>query len=550
MDIMFKLNNIEQVDMFSIYDRWTPYQKSLIDTSWVGNFHNKIFPNINEEIFRPLYANSKEGRSNDPINVTVSLFIIKSITNATDEEVFHALLFDTRIQYALHIANIEDIKFSKNIMGNFRRKIREYYEQTGINLLEVALKELNGDILELADVDKSVLRRDSLMISDSCKKLSRIELVYTVNHDFIKYLSVIGIEVKEEYQCYLNEKHRNEVIYRTRDEEGESKLETLLNTTLKLYEEYKENSQVNNSESFKLLERIITEQYNQDESKPKENKEISSTSLQTPYDPNSTYRHKYKDNKGYVADVVEAVNNGKPMVTDWNTYQNVKSDAEIMKEHLESLEDSEENKETKVTEITDGAYYSNELKELAETKNVELHPTELVGKKSDCGNLTEFKIDEESHEVLACPNGCKPVDNSYNDTTSTITAKFDRTKCERCPLKDKCVAYNCGKKASTLKTTVDKYNNALQREKQHNPEYQAVSNLRAAVEGIPSVLRRRYHIDTRANKGQVCLNIDLSCAMLAINIKRMANIFNKLIIHIIKLIKKHQFRKNWVWITN
>ena len=546
---MFKLNNKEQMEIFSPESSWSYYQKKVIDESWVGYFHDKIFPNINEGAFRPLYVDTSEGRSNDPINVTVSLFIIKSITNCTDEEVYHSLLFDARIQYAVHINRIEDIRFSKNIMGNFRTKIRTYYEKTGINLLDEELRRLNDYILELHNVDRSVLRRDSLMVSDSCKNLSRIELVYTVNHNFIKLLSELKIDLLEEYECYLNEKHRNEVIYKTRDSEGESKLTTLLNTSLKLYEQYKDDSRVNNSESFKLLERMIRDQYDDGESKPKENKEISSTSLQTPYDPESTYRYKYKGNKGYVVDVEEAVNDGNPMITDWSTNQNVKSDAEIMKEHLESMEDKEPDEETKTVEITDGAYYSNELNELAKTKNVELHPTELVGKKVESGNLTEFKIDEESHEVLECPNGCEPVENSYKENTKIISAKFDKSKCETCLFKDKCIAYKNGKKTSSLKTTVEKYNNAKQREKQKDENYQELSNLRAGVEGIPSLLRRRYHIDTRAVKGQVCLNIDLGCSIVAINIKKATNMLSDLALFAINLVKRHQQLKNLVWIT-
>ncbi len=51
-----------------------------------------------------------------------------------------------------------------------------------------------------------MLRMDSMMISSSCKKLSRIELVYTVNLNLIKKLNkTISTSVSQELQCYLKE---------------------------------------------------------------------------------------------------------------------------------------------------------------------------------------------------------------------------------------------------------------------------------------------------------------------------------------------------------
>ena len=379
-----------------------------------------------------------------------------------------------------------------------------------------------------------------MMISDACKNLSRVELAYAVNRNLLRFLLKQNIEIPEEYKCYLSDSHRNEVIYRTKDDESADRLTTLLTTSLKLYELYKDNSLVKDSEEFKLLERMISDQYDSENNKPKDNKEIESTSLQTPVDPESTYRYKYKGNTGYVADIEEAVNDGNPMITDWSVHQNVKSDSEIMKEHLESLEDKPTDEEIKVIEITDGAYYSEELRELAESKNVELHPTELVGKKSDCGNLLDYKIDDKSHQVLECPNGCEPVENSYDVEKKLITAKFDKDKCATCPYRAMCASNNCGKKAEELKVTVEKLNNAIQRAKNNDPEYQSISNLRAGVEGLPSLLRRVYEIDHRATKGSFCLKTTLGASIIAINIKRGAKMVKNTLVSVLNFIKNTQ----------
>lgn len=104
---------------------------------------------------------------------------------------------------------------------------------------------------------------------------------------FIKYLKTLD-KVPTELECYLDEKHKNEIIYRTKDVETSDKLSTLLSSSLKLYNEFKDDKEVSESNEFKILERLINEQYDTDNNKPKGNKDIKPTSLQTPSDPEAT----------------------------------------------------------------------------------------------------------------------------------------------------------------------------------------------------------------------------------------------------------------------
>ncbi|WP_172674869.1 hypothetical protein, partial [Cellulosilyticum ruminicola] len=70
-----------------------------------------------------------------------------------------------------------------------------------------------------------------------CKKLSRIELVYTVNLKLIKAFNKIDPKlVPEELKYYLEEEHKNETIYRTCDKGVTTKLEWLLGHSILLKE--------------------------------------------------------------------------------------------------------------------------------------------------------------------------------------------------------------------------------------------------------------------------------------------------------------------------
>lgn len=520
---MFRKNDVknEQLNLFAKENSWTTTQRKIINESWYGYFHDNVFFAIDEEPYRVLYSTDEASRPNTPINIIISLLIIKSLTSVSDEEVMHSLLFDQRIQYSVHTLNLDKQPISKNIIGNFRRDIREYEEKTGINLFEKTMHELNDKILELHKVDRSIERMDSLMIASSCKKLSRVELVYTVNCNFVKLLKKFD-KVPTEFECYLDEKNKNEVVYRTRDKEVEDKLSTLILASLKLYDLFKTDNDICQCEEFKVLERLIEEQYDKENNKPKDNKDIKPNSLQTPVDPDATYRQKYGTNVGYTGNVVEATNNGNPMITDWDVDCNTKSDTEFIKDYLA---DKDENNCPIKTEIVDGAFYSEEIKKLGEEKGIEIHPTDMVGKKTDNKNLLEFNIDNDSCQVLECPNKIKPISSTYDENTNTICAKFSKAHCANCPFKDKCIVNNKPKKTNTLRITTERLNKAIvQNERSNNSEYQKISNMRAGIEGIPSLLRRKYHIDHRGTKGKFCLKIEFSTAIIAINIKRASKL--------------------------
>ena len=184
-------------------------------------------------------------------------------------------------------------------------------------------------------------------------------------------------------------------------------------------------------------------------------------------------------------------------------------------------------KEINRIEIVDGAYYSDEIKQQALEKGIEIHPTELVGKKPEDNNLLDFKIDENTHQVSACPNGIAPISSTYNENDNKIVAKFNKCDCATCPLKDKCAIDTKPKKTNTLRTSLSEINNQKQRTiMSDNPAYQELSNSRAAIEGVMSTLRRRYHIDTRSIKGLFYLKMEFSTAILSMNIKRASKMAN------------------------
>ena len=128
--------------------------------------------------------------------------------------------------------------------------------------------------------------------------------------------------------------------------------------------------------------------------------------MQNPSDPDATYREKAgKQHKGYVGNIVETVGEkGDSVISDFDYKTNDHSDSDFCKEYLESRSDNAE----KETMIADGAYGSEENRKLAESKNVELVTTALIGTTPD-PVFTDFEMDNKGVRVVRCPAGYEPL---------------------------------------------------------------------------------------------------------------------------------------------
>ena len=77
--------------------------------------------------------------------------------------------------------------------------------------------------------------------------------------------------------------------------------------------------------------------------------------------------------------------------------------------------------------IADGAYNSDRLEAMAETKNVEIQTTSLTGKAPE-DIAADFILNGEETEILSCPAGNVPINSKYNPNTGCITAAMLRIR--------------------------------------------------------------------------------------------------------------------------
>lgn len=194
-------------------------------------------------------------------------------------------MFDLRYQHALHTTSFKEQPVSRNSLTNFRSAVYKYNQEHGIDLIQEEIEARAKSFSKLLKIEGKTIRMGSLMVSSSCRKLSRLEIIYSTVARLIKVIDQ-NTTLPERFKLYLEEDHHNDTIYRAIDKDLNSKIKKVLKDGLKLYFLYRKNKEISKTEEFKLLARRLKEQTRKGRIKP--SKEISPDSLQNPTDPDAT----------------------------------------------------------------------------------------------------------------------------------------------------------------------------------------------------------------------------------------------------------------------
>lgn len=516
---MFKESKkVRQINIYDPYHSFPNYVREALHNSWAEFFFEHIFCNIDESRFSVLYSDNYS-RPNSPVNLLVGLLFLKELTGCTDEELIGSLYFDYRVQYALGITDFEKERICINTIGNFRKRLVEYAEATGIDIFHQEVESLSEKLVEIAKMDTSFARQDSMMISANCKRMGRLELVYSVNANVVRALRKHEEDlVPDSCQHYLNSDDKNDHIYRTKNEEADGKLQQLLKESVELLQIIPEPMEA--SPEYSNLTRLLSEQTEASDDgtlQPKNGKDLSAKNLQNPSEPDATYRKKgKKDSIGYALNFVEARDEKKNLglILHHEQQQNSISDVEFGNNTLEAPVAE------KVKYIAnDGGYFSSANIEKANSKGIKMSFSALTGKKEvGISGICKFEIDEDIQRIIKCPAGHRPKQTKYNESNQTYSAKFPKDLCEKCPMAAQCPIKRSSR-YNQIKFTRKKYITDLSRCEIGTEEHIRLSRFRAGVEGVPSVLRRMYNIDRIPVRGLNRSRIWVDAKIMAYNFR-------------------------------
>ena len=507
----FRTNENQQINFNDRLNKLTDRERRFLEKSWAKHFGDRIFPLINESRFEVLFCNNN-GRPNSPVNVVIGSLLLKDLLRLTDEELVDSIVLDPRFQYALHLTSFDEIPYSDRTPSRFRERLYRHELETGEDLLKEEIEHLADEFKKLLNIHGNLKRMDSLMVSSSSKKMGRLELIYTCVSNLVKVLIEAGegARLPETLLQYGESGNKNAVCYRMDKDEVQTRLETVTNDALALFELCGESER--EYEEYKLLERMLCDQTSDGKLKP--NNEISPQALQNPSDQDATYRRKAgKGHKGYSANVVEDCGEEVNIITQYDFDINLRSDIEFGSNVIEELGQQEE----KTVLIADGAYASEDNFDLAAENNIELVATALTGIKPP-DIAADFEI--EDNEIKSCPAGHKPSDSKFNEKTGIIRAHFDKSICESCPHREDCPVI-MQKKRALVKISVATVERAEYTRKLSTEEYKEHARKRNGVEGVPSILRRRYGVDRMPARGLLRSKMWFGFKIGAINVKRV-----------------------------
>lgn len=487
---MFKATpSTSQLSMEDPFIHMPAKWQEQLKQGWPEQFYQHIYSQINEERFAVLFS-TNASRPNKSVRLIVSLLFLKSLTGASDEELLESLQFDQRYWHALGITSVSDASVSINTLTNFRGRVIDYLEDTGIDLLEQETKSLARAFADVVDLNKKMVRMDSFMISSACRNMTRLELVYAVVAGAAEALDQQDpTAVPESLRPFLEPTHRKEHLYRIADPEVPGKLAWLLQLGEQLHAFLQTREHPAHVKAFALLDRLLKEQTKEVDGKrePKEQGELESDRLQNPSDPDATHRLKGgKGNTGYSCNIVEARDAEKEvgMILEYEIDNNLHSDqayGETFLQHSPLADEIE-------TLATDGAYHRLESHAIAESKHIEWNVSNIPGRPSTTIGVDQF-VRGDDHVITACPEGHAPVKASYDAQTHTYKATFAKATCASCPLLDQCPTQQ-KKTVASLHFTENKLQTDRARSRLGTERHKELANFRAGVEGVISAVKR------------------------------------------------------------
>jgi hypothetical protein len=325
---------------------------------WHNQFREQVILKIDESKFEVLF-NSKTGAPNAPIRLLVGMMILKEAFGWSDSQLFEQCQFNLLIRSALGLVNIDDAIPVQSTYYLLRQKLHQYQVQKGEDLFEKTFKEITNLQVKQFNVNGREIRMDSKLFGSNIANYSRYEIIVQTLKLFCKSVNPISKRLsptqKEQLEQLLNQ-DPEKTIYHSTKEEITERLQSIGMLIYKLLK----HQQTPHSEGFNLLKRVFNEQYiivskkKKVTLRPKE--EISSSSLQSPHDPDCTYRNKGGQKvKGYSANLTETCSDeGLNLITSVMVEPANTSDSAFVEK---AIEDTKEITDQPIeTAYMDGGY--------------------------------------------------------------------------------------------------------------------------------------------------------------------------------------------------
>lgn len=275
---------------------------------WHNQFREQVAMRIDESIFSGLF-NETTGAPNASIRLLVSMMILKESFAWSDSQLFEHCRFNLLVRSSLGLYNINDPLPVESTYYLLRRRIYEYEKQYGEDLMGKVFAQITSEQIREFDVNGRKIRMDSKLIGSNIAIFTRYEIIHQTLCMFYKSLdkpakSKLFVVDRKALEKLMKEES-SKTVYHSTKEELKDKLQTIGVLICNLLDQL----EYMQTELYQVLKRVFNEQYKiveDDQIELRAKEEISSSSLQSPHDPDSAYRNKGDQTvKGYSVNITE-----------------------------------------------------------------------------------------------------------------------------------------------------------------------------------------------------------------------------------------------------
>lgn len=518
---MLRINSLQQDPLLDPFDFLGPKRKELLESGWPALFRNDLLDKMPVDEIKTFF-HKRMGRPSKELRTMLSVLLLQEMFDLTDQETTRQLAFNIEWHYALNLMNEEDD--FKYISERTLRTYHSYVIEHEIDRLMFRL--LTDELLNKLQISTRRQRLDSTHIRSNMRRLSRLELFRRTIEKFLRVMQREHARLLKKWVAdelvdrYMGK--RNGYFSQVKPSEAKEALQQAAEDLLTLVEAFRSHRKIRGMHVFQLLQRVLEEQCEMigegEEAKVeiKDPKEVSSSSLQNPSDPDAGYSgHK---GEGYHAQIMETDQEDESKEsTEQNQPPNIITYIDVEPANVSdgetpprAIQETKERGCAPEELLADSLYGSDDNVQKAAQEGVELiAPT--MGKpksKEDMLILDDFTVSEESGEVVSCPAGEAPCE-IRRGKEDRLKIYFDPAVCETCEHREYCsVAQN---EESKLEYTPKQLRLAQRRAAEESDEFREKYRRRSGIEALNAKLKRKMGMGRLRVRGlrRVCYSITM-----------------------------------------
>lgn len=535
---MFKKTNPQS----SLFQPKVMFPGILPDDDWSNIYREKIYPLINEDIFKHLYHET-DGAPNKSVRVQVSLLIFMGLETYNWREAEFQFL--RRIDWMNATCTpFGEAKIDHTTLFKFFQRIKT--DDAAYKLF----KNLTRAFILECGVSVRKQRVDSFFMYGWLERLSRYGLLKETIRGFLQNLRKQKPGLYEQTKSDLSRDYIKSGFDLTEKdkEKANRKILEMARDMYLLKSAFENHSQVKHYISFQTLAQVFEQQciVKPKKDQKEEDKEIVCDSpdieirekpegdkiISTPHNTDAEYTRKRDQkivgHKGFVTETCEPENSVQ-FITDANLETASHPDAV----EISRIEERLEENDTKPEKFYgDAGFVNGESILESEEKGISLEgPSsgraqsfEQFEKKDRPLDIADFKVEikDNSKElvVISCPNKQTPSSQSRSKKTGKLLVHFDNKACQQCKLNSRCPA-KVGKRVSTLTVTEEQYAGAARHHKyMGNTEYRKECGIRAGAESLVNEIANGHGARKSRHRSEEGSRLQLLFAAISCNVKR------------------------------